>query len=170
MDPGELLQLLLPGGGRFLTDDLKGFHPVPKEAYTADTIDYMKAIVDGGITPDPLAWTADDNAAAFQQQKMGMTFMANGLCPLEDPSKSQVAGKVGYRAPSSTSRRGPSATTFGNTWNLAIDKNSKNQEAAWEFVKLCVSDMEAAKDMAVNGKNTTTILSLLDTRRCSRRS
>lgn len=155
--------LFFRGGGRFLTNDLKAVHPVLRDAYTADTIDFMKAIVDDGVTPDPVGWASEDNLAGFQQEKLMTSFhTCNNSGNLEDPKASKVVGKMGYAA-AMMEKLGPEPQTiFGNTWNVSIDKNSKNQEAAWEFCRFFTTDLEGQKQLALSVANAPVILKLLD--------
>jgi multiple sugar transport system substrate-binding protein len=64
------------------------------------------------------------------------TDSSNGVSVLEDPKKSQVAGKIGYtRIP-----RGPAGShTPVISWAISIAAQSKNKEAAWHFIQWAAS-------------------------------
>src|SRR5690606_23164034 len=70
---------------------------------------------------------------SFMQGKLGMWLDAIGFAaPFEDPTKSQVVGKVGY----GVTPRGPKAHhtgVFGE--GIGIATGSERQEAAWLFVQ-----------------------------------
>jgi len=75
-----------------------------------------------------------DAMEAFTAGQAGMIadadFFAAGY---EDPTKSKVAGKVGY----ALIPAGPGGKTYAGlwTWALGINKAAKNKEAAWLFVE-----------------------------------
>jgi len=55
---------------------------------------------------------------------------------VEDPTKSSVAGKVGY----GVFPKGPVAQSpYSFVWGLSIPASSKNKEAAWYFVQWATS-------------------------------
>ncbi len=56
---------------------------------------------------------------------------ASGAKPLEDTSRSKVAGKLGFAVPP----KGTRTTPMRGVWTVAIAKNTANPEAAWEFAK-----------------------------------
>src|SRR5262245_26631940 len=54
---------------------------------------------------------------------------ASGARPMEDKTRSSVAGKLGYaRVPKAVRQ-----TPMRGVWTIAIAKNSANQDAAWQF-------------------------------------
>jgi ABC-type glycerol-3-phosphate transport system substrate-binding protein len=68
------------------------------------------------------------------QAVMGVQW-ASGAKPMEDPSRSSVAGKLGF----AVVPKGTRTTPMRGVWTIAIAKNSPNQEAAWEFAKWLTS-------------------------------
>src|SRR5262245_42518328 len=72
---------------------------------------------------------ADVNKAVQLGQAAMAIQWASGARPMEDKTRSSVAGKLGYvrvpRAIRQTPKRGG--------WTIAISKNSANQDAAWQF-------------------------------------
>jgi ABC-type glycerol-3-phosphate transport system substrate-binding protein len=54
---------------------------------------------------------------------------ASGARPMEDKTRSSVAGKLGYALVPKAVRQTP----MRGVWTIAIAKNSANQDAAWQF-------------------------------------
>ena len=74
---------------------------------------------------------ADVNKAIqLGQAVMGVQW-ASGAKPLEDKSRSEVAGKLGY----AVAPKGTRVSPMRGVWTIAIAKSSPNQDAAWEFAK-----------------------------------
>ncbi|MHB1007572.1 MAG: extracellular solute-binding protein [Chloroflexota bacterium] len=76
----------------------------------------------------------------------------NFAAPLEDATKSKIAGKVGYGLFPGTSKQKPFAGTAIDA--LAINPFSKNKEAAWLFVAWATSEpvhLRMTIDGAMNG-------------------
>ena len=70
----------------------------------------------------------EEATSAFMQGLTGLWFDATALAPwIEDASASLVAGKTEYLAP-------PGEYAAVGGWNLAVSSQSKNKEAAWEFI------------------------------------
>jgi ABC-type glycerol-3-phosphate transport system substrate-binding protein len=74
---------------------------------------------------------ADVNKAIQTGQAAMAIQWASGAKPMEDKSRSSVAGKLGYAVVPRAVRQTP----MRGVWTIAIAKNSPNQEAAWEFAK-----------------------------------
>jgi len=72
---------------------------------------------------------ADVNKALQLGQAAMAVQWASGAKPLEDATKSSVAGKLGYMVPPKGTRNAP----MRGVWTVAIAKNTPNQAAAWEF-------------------------------------
>jgi len=84
-----------------------------------------------------LTYDWDENARAFAQGKAAMTIQWQNAAPtFYNPKKSKIIGKfeitpmIGKKQPDGSIKRTP---TFGG-WSLEIPKDSKNKEAAWEFI------------------------------------
>ena len=72
---------------------------------------------------------ADVNKAIQLGQAAMAIQWASGAKPMEDKTKSAVAGKLGYtRVPKAVRQ-----TPMRGVWTIAIAKNSANQDAAWQF-------------------------------------
>lgn len=74
---------------------------------------------------------ADVNKAVQLGQAAMAIQWASGAKPMEDPSRSTVAGKLGYTLVPKAVRQTP----MRGVWTVAIAKSSANQDAAWEFAK-----------------------------------
>lgn len=149
-------------GGRLLTADGNEPHPSLTDGLGQEVLDHIKAIIDDGSTPDPTAWTYDDNIVAFQQGRLAMSdeYSARALL-VEDPGESEAAGKMGYEMWIMEPLGPEPPIHYASTWQFVIDKNSPNKEAAWELLKFMVS-YDAQKLMALEWSNGPTILPLYD--------
>src|SRR6058998_1426786 len=72
---------------------------------------------------------ADVNKAIQLGQAAMAIQWASGARPMEDKTRSSVAGKLGYTLVPKAVRQTP----MRGVWTIAIAKNSANQDAAWEF-------------------------------------
>ncbi len=82
--------------------------------------------------PTVRSYTFADVNKAVQTGQVAMAIQwASGAKPMEDPTRSSVAGKLGYALVPKAARQTP----MRGVWTIAIAKNSANQEAAWEFAK-----------------------------------
>jgi multiple sugar transport system substrate-binding protein len=74
---------------------------------------------------------ADVNKAVQLGQAAMAIQWASGAKPMEDKTRSTVAGKLGYALVPKAVRQTP----MRGVWTIAIARNSQNQDAAWEFAK-----------------------------------
>ncbi len=82
--------------------------------------------------PNVKNYTFADVVKALQLGQAAMAIQwASGAKPLEEVGKSNVAGKMGYAVPP----KGTRTTPMRGVWTIAIAKNTKNPDAAWEFAK-----------------------------------
>ena len=72
---------------------------------------------------------ADVNKAIQLGQAAMAIQWASGARPMEDKTRSSVAGKLGYAQVPKAVRQTP----MRGVWTLGIAKNSANQDAAWQF-------------------------------------
>lgn len=88
--------------------------------------------------PGTLNMSWPQAVAIFQQGKAAMWIDADSLYTnVIDPTKSTVADKVGFAAfPAGPKGANPYNVT---SWALGINANSKNKDAAWEFIKWATS-------------------------------
>lgn len=94
-------------------------------------------------------------SALFAQGKAGMWVDANSLyLNVADPAKSTVADKVGYALfPAGDKGALPYSIT---SWGLSIAKSSKQQDAAWEFIKWASSKEITLKTQAAGNPSART--------------
>jgi multiple sugar transport system substrate-binding protein len=82
--------------------------------------------------PNVRSYTFADVNKAIQLGQAAMAIQwASGAKPMEDPSRSSVAGKLGYAVVPKAVRQTP----MRGVWTIAIARTSPNQDAAWEFAK-----------------------------------
>jgi multiple sugar transport system substrate-binding protein len=83
-------------------------------------------------SPNARSYTSADVLKAMQTGQAAMAIQwASAAKPLEDPTRSTVAGKLGYTLVPKAVRQTP----MRGVWTIGIAKNSANQDAAWEFAK-----------------------------------
>jgi len=114
----------------------KDNHSTINSTAAVDALEYFKSLIPyapvGVLTYD---W--DENANAYAQGTAAMTIQWQNAAPtFYNPEKSKILGKFqftfvpGVKQPDGSIKRTP---TFGG-WSLEIPKDSKNKEAAWEFM------------------------------------
>jgi ABC-type glycerol-3-phosphate transport system substrate-binding protein len=74
---------------------------------------------------------ADVNKAIQTGQAAMAIQWASGAKPMEDKTRSTVAGKLGYTLVPKAVRQTP----MRGVWTIGIARNTRNQDAAWEFAK-----------------------------------
>lgn len=104
--------------------------------------------------PDILTYDNPEMTAIFLNGRVVMSehwpdFVA---ADAEDPTKSQVVGKVGY-API------PGGANL-NAWSVGIAETSREKEMAWEFIKLLSSKENVLRWMKEYGTNVTRLSAL----------
>lgn len=153
---------LFSHGGSYLTDDGKHADPSLKSNLFVKLLDSWKAPWDEGLTPNPLSWTYHDTVAAMQTGKLAMALeYSPRVMVFEDPSVSQVAGKMGYALlPHKALGKHPMMFLNGS-WCLSVDKNSSQKKAAWELIKFLTSK-EIQKFMALEAANGPTLLEIYE--------
>ena len=72
---------------------------------------------------------ADVNKAIQLGQAAMAIQWASGARPMEDKTRSSVAGKLGYTLVPKAVRQTP----MRGVWTIAVAKNSANQDSAWQF-------------------------------------
>jgi multiple sugar transport system substrate-binding protein len=82
--------------------------------------------------PGVKGYTFADVTKTMQLGKAAMAVQwASGAKPMEDKEKSVVAGKLGYAVLPKQARQTP----MRGVWTVAVAKDSKNLDAAWEFAR-----------------------------------
>ena len=131
----NMLEFIKQNGGQ----DLKDGKFSMANSNTYEALDFVKSLIADGITPeDVLGWRPDDSLSVFSEGKA--IFMRNwtyayARTQLEE---SKVAGKVGVTALTIGPNGKESSGTLGG-WNLAINKNTDNKEAAIALAKFMTS-------------------------------
>lgn len=123
---------LAPLGGRVFDDK---WEPIINNEAGIAAANALKTIVDcgpeGGQTFGPA-----EAAASFMQGKSAMFLDSIAFAPgFEDPSKSTVAGNVGYALHPEGVRRGSQTGGFG----IAIPRNAENKDAAFLLMQWLTS-------------------------------
>jgi ABC-type glycerol-3-phosphate transport system substrate-binding protein len=82
--------------------------------------------------PNVRSYTFPDVNKAIQLGQAAMAIQwASGAKPMEDKTRSSVAGKLGYTLVPKAVRQTP----MRGVWTIGIARNTQNQDAAWEFAK-----------------------------------
>jgi multiple sugar transport system substrate-binding protein len=112
------------------------YRPTINSKAAVDALEFFKSLIPYA-PPGVLTYDWDENANAFAQGKAAMTIQWQNAAPtFYNPEKSKIVGKfaftriVGQPQPDGQIRRTP---TFGG-WSLQIPRDSRNKEAAWEFI------------------------------------
>lgn len=114
----------------------ENFRPTIDSPEAVEALEYFKSLIPYA-PPGVLTYDWDENARAFAQGNAAMTIQWQNAAPtFADPSKSKIVGKFdftlvpGKRQGDGSIKRTP---TFGG-WSLEIPWDSRNKEAAWEFI------------------------------------
>lgn len=123
-----------------------------------EALNILKKMLD--IAPEGITtYIENDSLVAFQEGRAA--FMRNWpyAWAVVNSDESKVKDKVGI-APIPKGPKGDATgkATLGG-WNLAINKNSKNKDAAWKFVEFVISE-EGQKIQAIDGGHLPVLQSL----------
>jgi len=120
-------------GGEWFDEN---YRPTVNSREAVEALEYFKSLVPYA-PPGVLTYDWDENANAFAQGRAAMTIQWQNAAPtFYNPEKSRIIGNhaftlvPGVRQPDGSIKRTP---TFGG-WSLQIPKDSRNKEAAWEFI------------------------------------
>ena len=122
-------------GGRDFDDNLKCVINSPESIEITSL--YMKTIMDGGPPGWP-GYTWYEGKEGFLSGRFAMWFDANHqAAAFEDPTKSRIAGKVGYLLPPP----GPDGAIRSSSWvwSLAMNAFSAQKKAAWRWMRWALS-------------------------------
>lgn len=123
---------LAPLGGRVFDD---AWEPIINNEAGVAAANALKTIVDCGPEGSQ-TFGPSEAAAAFSQGQAAMFMDSIAFAAgFEDPTKSKVAGKVGYALHPEGVRRGSQTGGFG----IAIPKNAQNKEAAFLLMQWLTS-------------------------------
>jgi len=115
----------------------------------AGITNYAKMLAAGPANKFSIDWP--DANTLFSQGKAAFFIDASLFGPsYEDPSQSQVVGKVGYSPLPPASADGKSYTGHW-LWGLGIPKNAQNKDAAWYFIQWMTDKANTAKIGASTG-------------------
>ena len=136
---------LAPLGGRVLDDE---WNPIVNNKSGVAAAKALKSIVDCG-PEGASSFTFADSFTSFLQGKTAMYLDSTSVAgQINDPAKSQVAGKVGWALHPKGVRRGSQTGGFG----IAIPKNAQNKEAAFLLMQWLTSP-KGDKLVALAGGN-----------------
>jgi len=121
-------------GGDWLTKDGK---PAINSPEAVKAFDLYGRLLRNYGPPGAVNYHWYEAVSLFVQGKAAMyTDVSNRIFFFEDPSKSQVVGKVGYALfPSGPAARRPTM----EVWSMAVSSKSKKKEAAYLFVQWAAS-------------------------------
>ena len=128
---------LASAGGQFLTADNK---PAFNSPQGVEAVDFMKQLLQYA-PPGALTRQWPDTSNLMGQGKVAMAFLIpNFAGELNDPSKSTVAGDIGFAVIPAKVR----SSTYVSTWGIGIASSSKVQGAACEFIQW----LDSAKELS----------------------
>jgi len=121
-------------GGSWLTKDGK---PAMNTPEAVQAFDYYGRILRNYGPPGAVNYHWYECVSLFVQGKAAMyTDVSNRIFFFEDPSKSQIVGKIGYAMfPAGPAGRKPTM----EVWSMAVSSKSKKKEAAYLFVQWAAS-------------------------------
>jgi multiple sugar transport system substrate-binding protein len=115
----------------------------------AGLTNYAKLLAAGPANKFAIDWP--DANTLFSQGKAAFFIDASLFGPsYEDPTISQVVGKVGYAQLPPGNAEAKSYTGHW-LWGLGIPKNAKNKDAAWYFIQWMTNKANTAKIGATTG-------------------
>lgn len=115
----------------------------------AGITNWAKLLAAGPSNKYAIDWP--DAVTLFSQGKAAFYVDASLFSPtFENPTSSQVVGKVGYTQLPPGNAEGKSFTTYWE-WGLGIPKNANNKDAAWFFIQWMTNATNTAKIGAFTG-------------------
>ncbi len=138
----------------------KSYKPTINSAAAVESLEFMKSLLPYAL-PGVLSYDWDENAQAFAQGKAAMNLQWQNAAPtFADPSKSKIVGKFDFDLiPGKKQADGKifRTPTFGG-WGLMIPVDSKNKEAAWEWIVWATSkQMEFELAQAMPGSRRSSL-------------
>jgi ABC-type glycerol-3-phosphate transport system substrate-binding protein len=129
--------LLYAYGGKFFRDFPRDMHPALTDPGTVKAVEVWATLVREYGFPGAVNATHEELIVTMQQGKVAMVLDGHPLAGVFlHPEKSQAYGKTGVApVPGGPAGRFPAFSEHG----IAIAKNAKNKEAAWEFLKWATS-------------------------------
>jgi|YelNatPaOPRAMG01_1025707.scaffolds.fasta_scaffold07793_5 ABC-type glycerol-3-phosphate transport system substrate-binding protein len=125
-------------GGEFFD---KSWHPIFNNEVGVKATEYYANILSKYGPPGVSSYSWDDVQSAFTSGKTAMIIDANNfMTRIEDPSKSQIVGKIGYALiPAGPAGRFPGIYSMGLGVSAVGAKTEKEKLAAAEFVQWATS-------------------------------
>ena len=136
---------LTPNGGEVFD---KNWHAAFNNPAGVRAADILKEIVDTGPAGIPSYGFGEMQNAFLQGQAAFYLDSVSVFGPAQDPSKSKIAGKVGY----ALHPKGTQYSAQSGGFALAIPKNARNKEAAFLFMQW-ITSKDADKKIALAGGN-----------------
>ena len=152
---------LFSHGIYFLSEEMTAANEDLKTDAASAIFDVIYKLYDEKLMPNPMSWTYDDSIVAFQEGKIAMTMDDFMRAPTIEKEGTSANGNMGYVAFTPEVTGSQHARARGGWWILSIDKNAKNPDACWEFIKYMCS-LETQTYMANERSNGPSILTLLD--------
>lgn len=144
------VNMLWSFGGEIYDKNYRAQLDSPASVQSLEYLIKLKDVAPPGV----ISYDWDENTAAFQQGKVAMALQWQNAAPqFVDRAKSRVVGKwkfipmPGVRQADGKIKRHP---VFGG-WGLCITKDSKNKDAAWEFLQWATTD-NMEKKLAYSGQ------------------
>jgi|GEM_PF-789681 len=155
----QFLDFLWSFGGDLLTDDMQSSaldSPHAKEA-----ANFLVNLYKDGYSPPGTTTYNMDNAVTALQQGIGAMYVEYSprALVIDNPEKSKTSGKWDW-APIPADDGGV-GTGLVTGWSMAINKNAKNKDAAWELIKYLTSE-EIQTKMAIENANGPVISSVFE--------
>lgn len=147
----QVLRIAYAYGATLLSPDWSSCTMNSAEGVAA--VDMMSKIYQNGyVDKESLAWERDPVLAALQQGRAAMSITYSPYWSLlTDPKVGDAAKNMGW-AVVPTAPGVPQGRTISDGWAWAIDKNSKNKQTAWAFIKM-LTGPEQQLDLALNHAN-----------------
>jgi len=149
-----LLRMQYAHGARFLSDDGSECI-INSQAGVAGLALVSKMYQSGWMDKEALTWERDPVIASLQQGRAVMTINYSPYWGrLIDPAGGPGASQMGWSV-IPTSPGVPKGRTIDDGWGWAIDKNSKNKQAAWALAQY-MTNSASQLDMALHFANGPT--------------
>lgn len=127
----EFLQLITAFGGRVFDKD---FHPHLDSDQAKSALRWL-IDMKPYMPPDYAALAWDETLATIQQSRVAISSEWYARVHwAEDPTKSKVAGNLGYAMYEHAAKNTDFQENSG-MWGIGINADSKNQDVAWQFIK-----------------------------------
>lgn len=128
----EFQNYLRSFGGDFIASD--GHTVQAADAPAREALEFYLGLLQFS-PPGSVNYTWDEALAAFQNGQLATAVMwSDSISAVEDPDRSQVAGRVGYTANPTLEAEGRSASVFGG-WGLFVNRNSRHPQEAFKLIQ-----------------------------------